>query len=605
MLSFTPVGHPCDERGEFLPDSALPPPLHEKPNNDWSPYRNHLEFKLADFLYTRNQMPAAQINSLLDIWAASLLEASGEPLFIDHKDLYKTMNSTTLGEVKWESFSIQYTNFASGMDYRPYCEYEAETDKCHQHNFMSTDWAWKQADIIARDPATHGSTLVPVILGSDKTTISVVTGQNDFYPLYLPIGNVHNNIRHAHKNALVLVGFLAIPKNYEEQVLLSCIVRDDLGGNALYRCREHMDMLIESFGLSQLWEEYGIVGQLPFTNDFPSTDIHQLLSPDLLHQIIKGAFKDHLVDWVERYLKAEHGPAEAKTILDNIDRRIAVVAPFAGRHFKQWTGNDSKALMKVYIPTIEGHVPQNIVRVFCAFLEFCYLVQCDIITDDMLTTIDNALEHFHWYCETFCTKILLSNQFQVDFRDCGMLNGSCVSTVLRALGMSHASVTKYKLNHIYEYENLDDSHHTNDIPLSKCPCYNGKILVFNSASATFFAPSDFSGISGMRQEYIHSCHTWRHGQPRYDFVHWFICSEEPNETTGMWIIRPGFNARNQPDISIIHLDTVYRAAHLILIYGAQNIPPDIQPHQLYDIFRAYYINKFADHHAFEIVSQTI
>jgi len=59
----------------------------------------------------------------------------------------------------------------------------------------------------------HGAMLVPIILGSDKTTVSVATGQNDYYPLYLSIGNVHNNTRRAHRNALILVAFLAIPKS--------------------------------------------------------------------------------------------------------------------------------------------------------------------------------------------------------------------------------------------------------------------------------------------------------------------------------------------------------------------------------------------------------
>ncbi|KIK82053.1 hypothetical protein PAXRUDRAFT_154645 [Paxillus rubicundulus Ve08.2h10] len=143
----------------------------------------------------------------------------------------------------------------------------------------------------------------------------------------------------------------------------------------------------------------------------------------------------------------------------------------------------------------------------------------------------------------------------------------------------------------------------------------------------------------MKREYIRSCPMWRHEQPQHDWVfvttdpglngmcgmdvvhvlaffsftlhgqhypcavvHWFIHSEEPDEITGMWIVCPGFNAHNQPDISIIHLDTIYHAAHLIPIYGIQDIPPEIQPHQSYDVFRAYYINKFADHHTFEIAS---
>ena len=57
----------------------------------------------------------------------------------------------------------------------------------------------------------HGSTFVPIILGSDKTTVSVVTGQNDYYPLYLSIGNIQNKIRRAHCNGVVLIGFLAMP----------------------------------------------------------------------------------------------------------------------------------------------------------------------------------------------------------------------------------------------------------------------------------------------------------------------------------------------------------------------------------------------------------
>lgn len=53
----------------------------------------------------------------------------------------------------------------------------------------------------------------PIILGSDKTTVSVATGQNEYYPLYASIGNVHNSMRRAHRNAVSIIGFLAIPKS--------------------------------------------------------------------------------------------------------------------------------------------------------------------------------------------------------------------------------------------------------------------------------------------------------------------------------------------------------------------------------------------------------
>ncbi|KIK82350.1 hypothetical protein PAXRUDRAFT_153894, partial [Paxillus rubicundulus Ve08.2h10] len=84
-------------------------------------------------------------------------------------------------------------------------------------------------------------------------------------------------------------------------------------------------------------------------------------------------------------------------------------------------------------------------------------------------------------------------------------------------------------------------------------------------------------------------------------AHWFVWSEEPDEYTGMWIIFPGFNAGHHPDILIIHVNTIYCTAHLIPVYGTQAIPPEIHTHHSYNFFGAVYVNRFADHHAFEIM----
>ena len=71
------------------------------------------------------------------------------------------------------------------------------------------------------DPSTHGSMFVLIILGSDKTTILVATSNNEYYTLYMSIGNIYNNVHHVHCNGVVLIGFLAIPKS---MFLLSCFV---------------------------------------------------------------------------------------------------------------------------------------------------------------------------------------------------------------------------------------------------------------------------------------------------------------------------------------------------------------------------------------------
>ena len=66
----------------------------------------------------------------------------------------------------------------------------------------------------------------------------------------------------------------------------------------------------------------------PFTSQFPRADIHELLTPDLLHQLIKGTFKDHIVTWVIDYIKATaENATEANRIIDDIDRRYSPIPP--------------------------------------------------------------------------------------------------------------------------------------------------------------------------------------------------------------------------------------------------------------------------------------
>jgi len=53
---------------------------------------------------------------------------------------------------------------------------------------------------------------VPIYVSSDKTTVSVATGQNDFHPVYISVGNIHNGIRRADVGGFVLLAFLPIPR---------------------------------------------------------------------------------------------------------------------------------------------------------------------------------------------------------------------------------------------------------------------------------------------------------------------------------------------------------------------------------------------------------
>lgn len=171
---------PCDREGNFLPRGTPPPPLSDKTSDDWTPYKSRVEFELADYLFTKNQTPMHSIDQLLNIWAASLIEGGSKTtLFPDHRALYKTIDDTPLGDIKWQSFSVKYTgeipeqgvapwmtdtydvwfrdpcnvvnnmlsnpDYAMEIDLQPYREYATENDERQWQDFMSGDWAWSQA----------------------------------------------------------------------------------------------------------------------------------------------------------------------------------------------------------------------------------------------------------------------------------------------------------------------------------------------------------------------------------------------------------------------------------------------------------------------------
>ncbi|KAH9963681.1 hypothetical protein BJV74DRAFT_786692, partial [Russula compacta] len=73
--------------------------------------------------------------------------------------------------------------------------------------------------------------------------------------------------------------------------------------------------------------------------------------------------------------------------------------------------------------------------------------------------------------------------------------------------------------------------------------------------------------------------------------------------TGMWVVKPSMTTARQPKFAIIHINSIFRAAHLIPVFvAAPQLPPqEIHPHCSYDYFHLFYINKFADHHAFATV----
>ena len=200
----------------------------------------------------------------MDLWAADVMQHGGQPPFADHADMYWMIDEIALGDAPWMCLRIRYTgprpptnvpqwmtdvyeiwyrdprkvarsmlgnpDFNGGFDVAPFREFTRGGERRYG-NLMSGNWAWRiavrnplrspsklysnllrrQDAIINEVAGSEGGTVVPLVFGSDKTTVSVATGQNDFYPLYMSLGNLHNSVRRAHRDSVIPIAFLAIP----------------------------------------------------------------------------------------------------------------------------------------------------------------------------------------------------------------------------------------------------------------------------------------------------------------------------------------------------------------------------------------------------------
>ena len=84
-------------------------------------------------------------------------------------------------------------------------------------------------------------------------------------------------------------------------------------------------------------------------------------------------------------------------------------------------------------------------------------------------------------------------------------------------------------------------------------------------------------------------------------VDWFLqVTEQPDNLTGMWIVAPEEDRWGQRIHAVVSLDTILRPAHLIPVYGDAMVPIDFRFTDCLDAFRAYYVNKYIDHHSHTI-----
>jgi hypothetical protein len=109
----------------------------------------------------------------------------------------------------------------------------------------------------------------------------------------------------------------------------------------------------------------------------------------------------------------------------------------------------------------------------------------------------------------------------------------------------------------------------------------------------------FRGLYVARLRHFFSIH---HNKTHFPcaLVSWYsTIDDNPCVDTGMWKVKPDIDNTGNLAMLIIHLDSMVRSAHLMGIADGTRIPHHLTFDRSLDAFKAFYVNKYVDHHAHE------
>ncbi|KAJ6591367.1 hypothetical protein B0H10DRAFT_2167842 [Mycena sp. CBHHK59/15] len=233
-----------------------------------------------------------------------------------------------------------------------------------------------------------GSTLAPIIISSDNTQLTRFSGDQQAWPPLKAAGNDGVQMDCADRFVRMMFPILSVYiADYPEQCLVACCKE-----NSCPRCL----VLPKARGSTYppKFVDQNLRPINPFWSDLPHCDIFSCMTPDILHELHNGIFRDHIVSWAT---SATAGTG------DEIDRRFRAMSPHPSlRHFKkgialtsQWTGAERKNMEKVFLGVLANATDPAVQRAVRGIIDFIYYAHFETHCDESLALMDAAWAAFH------------------------------------------------------------------------------------------------------------------------------------------------------------------------------------------------------------------